>query len=183
MKREKGKRRPGLRRPGAHASPPPADALGSARLARPGTPEPHLPRLPRRPHPGIRSGKDCSLWDTDSGSPGWGPGGAQTCERPPPQPRGAPATIPCGQSRQAGAEWRQARVWPPREDLLAPVGIASSPASPCTGLINTLPGAGIGVRGGGQRQTAEAVERVLARALNSWCGFDGLFLHVSIFHL
>lgn len=59
-------------------------------------------------------------------------------------------------------------------------GHSSSPLPlPCAGLINTLPGAG----GGGQRETAEAVERVQLRPLTGRVTFTNHHFSVSpIFH-
>ena len=89
-------------------------------------PKPHLPR-PESP-----GWEHCHPRKTDSGSPGRGLGrqGPDTCRGPHPTPEGYQPPPHMGESRQAGAEWRQAWVWPPREDLPAPVDRGPSLASP-----------------------------------------------------
>lgn len=152
-KRVKDKGRPGPR--GSHGT----SSLGFAVLWPPAW-DPGAPPAPPR-DPGM--GMTAVFGKQTLGLQG-GVLAGQTREGPPPHPRGVPAAIPRGESRQSEAEWRQAWVWPPGEDLLAPAGSAPPPAP-----ASLIPSPGLGGVWR-QREPAEAVERALARALNCLCG-------------
>lgn len=122
-KRVKHKGRPGPR--GSHGT----TSLGFAVLWPPGL----GPWSPTHPTQGSWSGKQTL------GLQGGALAGPRHMRGPHPIPEGVPATIPRGESRQAEAEWRQAWIWPPGEDLLAPAGIAPPPAP-----ASLIPSPGLG---------------------------------------